>query len=225
MSNVEILGVSFSNFVRAVCMTLEEKGVPYTLTPSRPHTPEIDAIHPLGKIPCMRHGDFALCESKAIATYIDRVFPGPKLIPEEPKAAAQVEQWVSIINVTLIPTFQGCLRAYFFTASGEPDMAAMAAALPAAESSLKLLDHAVSKTGYLVGDSLTYADLDLMAALGLMNALPETSKALKALPALSAYYDRHSQRASFVKTAPPPVSEIMAMLKQIRAAQAAQAAA
>ena len=41
------------------------------------HTPEIDAIHPFGKMPVLRHGDFTLCESKAIATYLDRAFDGP----------------------------------------------------------------------------------------------------------------------------------------------------
>jgi hypothetical protein len=30
-----------------------------------PHTPEIDAIHPVGKIPAMRHGDVVLAEPRA----------------------------------------------------------------------------------------------------------------------------------------------------------------
>jgi glutathione S-transferase len=56
-----------------------------------PHSPEVNAIHPLGKIPVMRHGDFRLCESKAIVTYIDRVFPGPKLLPDDAMACAKIE--------------------------------------------------------------------------------------------------------------------------------------
>jgi glutathione S-transferase len=38
----------------------------------------------------LRHGDFELCESKAIATYLDRSFPGPQLIPSAPRLAADV---------------------------------------------------------------------------------------------------------------------------------------
>jgi glutathione S-transferase len=42
-----------------------------------PHTPEIDAVHPLGKIPALRHGDVTLAESRAICFYIDHAFGGP----------------------------------------------------------------------------------------------------------------------------------------------------
>jgi glutathione S-transferase len=49
-------------------MACEEKGVPYDLVPVPPHSPEVEAIHPLGKIPAMRHGDITLCESKAITS-------------------------------------------------------------------------------------------------------------------------------------------------------------
>ena len=81
MANLQIIGVPQSNFVWVVRMACAKKGVPYDLVPARPHSPEIDAVHPLGRIPGMRHGDLKLFESKAIATYIDRAFPGRKLFP------------------------------------------------------------------------------------------------------------------------------------------------
>lgn len=98
MAELEIIGVPFSNYVRAVRMLCEEKGVAYTLTPSRPHAPEVKAIHPAGQVPVMRHGDVTLFETKAIATYIDKAFPGPKFIPDSALGAALVEQWVSYGN-------------------------------------------------------------------------------------------------------------------------------
>src|ERR1700693_3166734 len=85
MPQLEIIGAPQSTFVRTTRMALEEKGVPYKLTPARPHSPEVDCVPPFGKIPVMRHGDFTLCESRAIIGYADRVFDGPKLIPDEPK--------------------------------------------------------------------------------------------------------------------------------------------
>jgi glutathione S-transferase len=36
----------------------------------------VAAIHPSGKIAMMRHGDFELCGSQAIATYLDPTVPG-----------------------------------------------------------------------------------------------------------------------------------------------------
>src|SRR5262249_59767756 len=98
MSSVEIIGGALSTYVRAIRMVCEEKGIAYQHKLARPHEPDVAAIHPFGKIPVMRHGDFELCESKAIATYLDLVFPGPRVFPAEPRHAALTEQWVSLIN-------------------------------------------------------------------------------------------------------------------------------
>src|SRR5215469_13520208 len=92
MATLEIIGAPQSNFVRTVRIACMEKGVPYTLIPARPHTPEVDAIHPFGKIPAMRHGEVTLCESTGICVYIDRTFDGPPLIPRDATAGARVVQ-------------------------------------------------------------------------------------------------------------------------------------
>src|SRR5271169_4317490 len=110
MPELQIIGGPASNFVWVCRIVCAEKGVPYSLVSVMPHTPEVDAIHPLGKIPAMRHGDVTLCESRAICFYIDRVFPGPALTPADAVTAARVEQWVSIVNTSVDPVF---LRQYF----------------------------------------------------------------------------------------------------------------
>lgn len=94
MQVIEIIGAPQSIFVRTTRMAFQEKGVGYCLTAAGPHTPQVDALHPFGKIPVMRQGDFTLFESKAIATYVDLAFEGPALVPREPKRAALVEQWI-----------------------------------------------------------------------------------------------------------------------------------
>ena len=168
MAKVEIIGVPQSNFVWVVRMVCEEKGVPYDLTPARPHSTEVDAIHPFGKIPAMRHGDVSLCESKAIATYIDRSFAGPKVIPDDPRGAAETEKWVSLINTQIDPIMvRKYLLNHFFpkTADGQPDRPAITAALPEMQSQINILDRAVSATGHLAGNGFTLADIDLLPIL------------------------------------------------------------
>ena len=90
-------------------MVCEEKVIDYTLTEVELGAPELFAIHPFGKMPVLRHGDFQLCESKAIATYLDLVFPHPQLVPSEPRFGALTEQWVSLVNTvidrTLVRTY------------------------------------------------------------------------------------------------------------------------
>ena len=88
MPELEIIGAPQSNFVWVCRIAAAEKGLAVKLDPARPHTPVVDAIHPSGKIPVMRHGDVTLFESRAICAYIDKAFPGPSLIPADAKSAA-----------------------------------------------------------------------------------------------------------------------------------------
>ena len=75
MANVEIIGPAPSTYTRVARMVCEEKAIPYELKQSAAAFAGRHAIHPFGKVPVMRHGDFELCESKAIATYLDLAFP------------------------------------------------------------------------------------------------------------------------------------------------------
>ena len=207
MSKVEIIGFAPSTYVRVARMVCEEKAIPYELKPAPPHSPDVTAIYPFGKIPVMRHGDFELCESKAIATYLDLAFPGPKLIPTEPRAAARTEQWVSLVNTrmdgTMVRTY---LFAYIFpkTADGGPDRKAIEAVTPALQEEIALLDRAVAKGGYLAGDSFTYADINLMPILFYLQKCPEAAAAIAAAKPLASYYERLAARPSFQNTTPPP---------------------
>jgi glutathione S-transferase len=206
MLKPEIIGSTRSTYTRVVRMVCEEKGIDYSLTEAELGAPEVLAIHPFGKMPVMRHGDVELFESKAIATYLDRRFPGPSLFPSEPLPAALVEQWVSLVNTlmdrTLIRTY---LLAYAApkTADGKPDRQAIEAVTPALREQIGVLDNAVAKTGHLVDDQYTFADINLMPILYYMRLVPEGAEALGRATRLAAYYDRHAERPSFKSTIPP----------------------
>jgi glutathione S-transferase len=206
MPKPEIIGSIRSTYTRTACMVCEEKAIDYVLTERGLRAPELLAIHPLGKMPVLRHGDVELFESKAIATYLDRSFPGPQLIPSDPRLAAVTEQWVSLVNTVMDRTL---IRTYVYayiapkTADRTPDRAAIEAVMPAVREQIAVLDNAVASTGYLVGNQFTFADINLLPILHRLGQFPEGAKALTAAPHLAAYYDRHSARPSFVRTDPP----------------------
>jgi glutathione S-transferase len=206
MANVEILGPAPSTYTRVACMVCEEKAIPYELKQQPPHSPDVSAIHPFGKVPVMRHGDFELCESKAIATYLDLSFPGPKLIPTDPRHAALTEQWVSLVNTkmdgTLVRTY---LLNYIFpkTGDGSIDRKVIDAVVPAVKQEIELLDRAVAKGGFLAGDSFTFADINVMPILAYLKNFPEAGAAIASAKSLSDYFDRLAARPSFQKTVPP----------------------
>jgi glutathione S-transferase len=206
MAELEIMGVPFSNYVRSIRMLCEEKGITYKLTPSWPQSPEVKAIHPAGQIPVMRHGNVTLFESKAIATYIDRTFPGQKFIPDDTLETAQVEQWVSYGNVKvdrwIIREF--VVPSVFFDKTKGPDTARIAAALPEIDKCCKALDDAVVQTGHLVGARLTYADMNVIPMLSTLLNFPAGKDILANYSSLSAYLARLANLPSFKNTAPPP---------------------
>ena len=95
MSQREIPGSLRSTYTRAMCMLCEEKGIDYQLTETPLNAPTLRAVHPLGRMQVLRHGEVELFESKAIVTYLDLSFPGPRLIPAEARLVGLTEQWVS----------------------------------------------------------------------------------------------------------------------------------
>ena len=206
MADLEIIGVPFSNYVRSIRMLCEEKGVAYKLTPSRPHTPEVLAIHPAGQIPVMRHGDVGLFETKAIATYIDKAFPGPKFIPEDAVGAALVEQWVSYGNAKVDKWImrEFVVPQAFADKVKGPDMAKVNAAVPEIEKCCAALDKAVAKTGYLAGNSITFADMLVLPMVMTAQAFPLGKDIVPKYKSLMAYATKLTERASWKNTTPPP---------------------
>jgi glutathione S-transferase len=205
MADLQIIGGAPSNFVWVTRVVCTEKSVPYQHIQAMPHTPEVDAIHPFGKVPAMRHGDVTLCESRAIIGYIDRVFDGPSLTPRDPIAAAQVEQWVSMVCTTIDPLWiRQYYAAYVLTARAgkEPDRATIDAVIPKMAPQFAIMDRAVAKTGHLVGESFTLADAYLTPVLFYMNAVPESRALLAQSPHLAAFLERHINRPSIAATKP-----------------------
>ena len=206
MSKPEILGSERSGYTRVVRMVCEEKGIDYVLTDTPLGAPELRAVHPFGRMPVLRHGDFVLCESKAIATYLDRAFDGPELIPAEARLAAQVEQWVSLVNTAIDPLL---VRTYLFAyiapngADGKPDRDAIEAMMPRVREHLSLLERTVADSEYLVGDRFTLADIYLLPILFYISRMPDTGEAFVAGTHLRRYYDTHASRPSFIRTVPP----------------------
>jgi glutathione S-transferase len=208
VATLEIIGAPQSNFVRTARIACMEKGVPYTLNPARPHSPDVDAIHPFGKIPVMRHGDLALCETKAMCTYIDLAFEGPPLMPRDPAGAARTEQWISLVSTGIDPVLvRQYLIAYFFSGlpDGAPDRAKIDATLPKMREMFGLLDRELGTRAYLAGNEFSLADAFLLPIMYYMQKMPESGEMLKASANVSAWFDRVSARPSAKETEPPPM--------------------
>jgi glutathione S-transferase/GST-like protein len=91
-------------------LALMEKGVAFNshyldLLNFDQHRPEYLAINPQGTIPAMVHGERVLTESTAIMEYVDEAFPGPKLMPADPRDRWRVRWWMKLMDQWLGPSF------------------------------------------------------------------------------------------------------------------------
>ncbi|MBT5107796.1 MAG: glutathione S-transferase family protein [Rhodospirillaceae bacterium] len=201
---LEIIGFPRSNFVRTVCMVAREKGVDYDLTPAMPHSDEVRAIHPMGQIPVMRHDGLELAESQAIARYIDDSFDGAPMIPRDPRAAAPVNQWISM---TASSVDQLLMRRYVVEYAFHKDddgnvvRTEIDKAIKRFPRMFAMLEAAVAP-GFLGSDSFSMADCFLVPILSAARSFPEGEAALAGSPALTAYFEKIAARPSFVDTAP-----------------------
>ena len=98
-----VYGAPYSVYVRAVRLTLEEKGIAYDLVPVdvlAPGGPPTEHLtrQPFGKIPAFEHGGFRLYEAGAITRYIDEMFAGTRLQPPEARGRARMNQIISIFD-------------------------------------------------------------------------------------------------------------------------------
>jgi glutathione S-transferase len=205
-NRIEIFGVPQSNFTRAVRIVCKEKSIEYDYLPEPPRSALVAAIHPLGKIPVMRHGDFTLAESWPIVAYLDRLFPEPPMIQADTAAlSAEIGQWVSIVATSVDPILvRKYVFAYVFpnTPDGSVDRSVVDETLPRMEALIAMLDARVAVTGFLAADRFTFADALLLSSLIPVRKLPEGGRAIEAAPNLRRYLERHSTRPSLVATDP-----------------------
>ena len=82
---MKLYGGALSPFFRKARVVLEEKGIPYQIQPlvPVPKTPELLAMHPMGKIPILRDGDVVVPDSSVICAYLERKHPSPALYPQD----------------------------------------------------------------------------------------------------------------------------------------------
>jgi glutathione S-transferase len=203
MAELEIIGAPWGNFVRTARMACAEKGVPYALTIVRPDDALVAAIHPFSLVPCMRHGELALCESRAICMYIDMAFDGPPLAPRDPAGAAVTEQWIALVMTTIDPLLaRTYLVAYLNAPEGIPDPAAVEALLPRMREVFGVLDAVLAARPWLAGETFTLADMFLFPLMWFMRLKPESAAMLEASPHLRAWYDRVAARPCAILTEP-----------------------
>lgn len=172
---------------------LEELGRPYRTEvleyASSMKSPEYLAINPMGKVPAIRHGATVVTECAAICAYLADAFPEAGLAPA--------------------PGDRGAYYRWLFFAAGPVEAATtnkslgvvappgreMMVGYGSYETTMAVLEQAVSQADYIAGDHFTAADVYVGSQIGFGLRFGSLEK----LPAFLSYWERISSRPAAVR--------------------------
>jgi glutathione S-transferase len=205
-SGMIVHGVPGSPYVRAALLALEEKGAEYEFAAmalgalkQQPHL----SRHPFGRIPAFEHDGWMLYETQAIMRYVDAVVPGPRLQPEEPRAAARMNQLMGItdwyvMRQVSVPITRNRVVAPRVNRPVDED--AIVNAIPDARICIAEIARLLDGRPWMVGDALSLADLLLAPHLSMFAQAPEGAQILQEHGNLNRWLARIEARPSMQAT-------------------------
>lgn len=206
MSEIVIHGIPGSPYVRGALLGLEEKGAPYRferMVLGEHKSEAYRRLHPFARVPVMEHDGYVLYETQAILRYVDALRPDPALQPAEPRAVGRMNQLVGVLDWYFFPQVTGTIsweRLVVPMLGGTPNLEVVEAAIPNATTCVEALNELFAGP-YLVGQTLTIADLMLAPHLEYFAATPEGARLLATSP-LTGWLARMRERPSMIATAP-----------------------
>jgi glutathione S-transferase len=193
MAGLRIYGIARTRAFRALWVA-NELGVPYEHLPIEigadgAGAAEFRAINPNGRLPFITDGDFTLFESLAITLYLAKKHAAGKLYPGTLEGEAKAWQW----SFWAISEVDRGVNIWSLHAvrlpPAERDAALREEALKIVAAPFKVLDAALAKTPYLLGENFTIADLNVAAVISRAIDMD-----LSALPHLKAWLTRCLER-------------------------------
>jgi glutathione S-transferase len=196
MSDPIVYGFPRSTYVNIVRLVLTYKGVAYTFHDLEPVMGKAEhlALHPFNRVPILRHGDFTVYETSAIASYIDEAFVGPRLTPQDVRVRARMNQWVSAVNSYYYPymIYHVTHERLVFPELGiASDEKVVAHALPKVELALGVMERELGHGHeFLLGSEVTLADFFILPSTFAFSLTEEGRAMYPKFPAFCRWRER-----------------------------------
>lgn len=205
---VTLYGYRYSVYLRIARMVLLEKGQSW-------HHVEIDpfadtlpadylALNPFGRVPTLRHDDFVLYETTAITRYVDGIFAGRPLQPDDARQRARMNQIIAIADsYGYWPMVRQVFSQRVFNAARRPpDEAVIAEGIEKSHRVLAAVEALAHDGGPFITGTLSLADLHFGAMIAYFTAAQDGHAALVRYPKVSRWWSDLAGRQSFVDTDP-----------------------
>jgi len=214
---IELYWGSGSPFAWRVMLTLEVKGLVYEsklleFSKGEHKTPAYLQLNPRGKVPTLKDGNFVVYESLAIMSYLDRKYPSPPLFGNTAEETGLIWRTISECESYLTSASDKVVRPLFFN-NGLDKVDEIQQAAQAIRQELKRLDERLATANWLVGQSITAADIAVfpMIQLVLRAATKEAAQPFKLqwlplatfCPNLARWVERIEALRNYQSTYPP----------------------
>ncbi|MEH0070788.1 glutathione S-transferase family protein [Pannonibacter sp. Pt2-lr] len=167
----KVIGVPQSRASR-IYWLLEELGQPYEIVPAKPHSQEVLAVNPNGKIPVLMDGDVALTDSTAILHYLADKHGSCTF-----KAGTIDRAMQDSFTMFCLDEIEGALWTGFKNTVVHPEGVRVPDVMRACKAELtKALDILAKRLGtktYVMGDTFTVADIIITNCLMWGASIPE----------------------------------------------------
>ncbi|UPT90749.1 glutathione S-transferase family protein [Bradyrhizobium barranii subsp. apii] len=196
MSETIVYGFPRSTFVNIVRLVLTHKDVAYRFEDLEPVMGRSEhlALHPFNRVPIFRHGDFTVYGTRAIVGYIDEVFAGARLTPQNPHARARMNQWIGVVDSYVYPYMIHHVtheRLVFPELGIASDEKVVAHALPKVENALVAIERELADgPDYLLGPELSIADFYLLPSTFAFSLTEEGKAMYPKYPAFCRWRER-----------------------------------
>ena len=151
-------------------------------------------MNPNSRVPTIDDDGVVLWESNVIVRYLAAKHAPGTLMPMDLTERARAEMWMdwqqTTIHPAITPVFWGLIR----TPEAERDYAAIGAGANAGCNALAILDRHLADRAYIMGDTLTVADVPLGCAIYRWYALPVDHGNFANL---RAWYERLAERPAY----------------------------
>ena len=208
---------SGSPFAWRVMLTLEVKRLPYEsrlleFSKEEHKSPGYLKLNPRGKVPTLKDGDFALYESLAIMSYLDRKYPDPPIFGTTPQETGLIWREISETDSYLGEPGAKIVRPVFF-GKGLEKTEEIQEAATTIRRELKRIDTTLANSAWLVGAEISAADIALFPLIQILlrAASKEAAKPLnlgffplaQSYPNIAAWVKRLEAIPGYERTYPP----------------------
>lgn len=198
---LKILGRTSSINVRKVLWTCAELGLAFEREDwgagFRPTTTDaFRALNPNALVPVIDDDGFVLWESNTIIRYFAASRGAESLYPSDPRRRARVDQWIDWQATDLNGSWGYAFMALVRQSPAHRDAAAIAASAANWAQKMTILERQLESTGgFVAGAAFTLADVPIGLSVRRWFGTPISHPDY---PAVTAYYERLTQRAGFL---------------------------